>query len=519
MKKLIISLCIPLVFIGCGKKKPVQTINPQTYLTSEPITVTLNIDATDTEQIFPTKDLSVTITEEASPKMEKLVKLYNDFVILKYGKNDKKNAELVAIKKQDEMREVTDLALELIREQRNYPEVAQAIYLGGMAELQYAHMMLRYPMPTYFNELAEMFFQEEIIKYIAELIKNSRHMHEKLVFHAMETGVRGEWAEKSLQSLSEFYPLDFKIPESTHPSLIETYSRRLRYEDKMAIFSNTTWSSEKEERQLQREELEDIERNIEDWTKQCEILQAEVEIFDPDSVSYCIGLNITKVLHLTASHPKLPPKILELHQMYLQKVFEIIESIPEDKSGLYWKKELQDITYEEVRYLELNKRFKVRKTNVSTDAIERVFEFQESTEPIEPTILKHIQTHAFRIHNDAAVLAKRVKTTSGLNTSFFLRDFQDRFNKVKEDAMWILSYYPEDPESKARIIYGLGEVQYRLSKRILEEGLIIPKKDLKAVLEVKEKYGLEGARMLMHLAEQEGDIGKWKIQADILLRE
>jgi hypothetical protein len=85
-----------------------------------------------------------------------------------------------------------------------------------------------------------MFFQEEIIKYIAELVKNSRHMHEKLVFHAMETGVRGEWAEKSLESLSEFYPLDFKIPESTHPSLIETYSRRLRYEDKMAIFSNTT---------------------------------------------------------------------------------------------------------------------------------------------------------------------------------------------------------------------------------------------------------------------------------------
>ena len=81
------------------------------------------------------------------------------------------------------MREVTDLALELIREQRNYPEVAQAIYLGGMAELQYAHMMLRYPMPTYFNELAEMFFQEEIIKYIAELVKNSRHMLEKLVFH------------------------------------------------------------------------------------------------------------------------------------------------------------------------------------------------------------------------------------------------------------------------------------------------------------------------------------------------
>ena len=76
----------------------------------------------------------------------------------------------------------------------------------------------------------------------------------------------------------------------------------------MVIFSNTTWSSEKEERLIQREELEDIERNIEDWTKQCEILQVEVEIFDPDSVSYCIGLNVTKVLHLTASHPKLPPK-------------------------------------------------------------------------------------------------------------------------------------------------------------------------------------------------------------------
>ena len=161
MRKLLISLCIPLALIGCGKKKPVETINPQAYLTSEPITVTLNIDDTETEQIFPTKDLSVTITEEASPKMEKLVKLYNDFVILKYGKNDKKNAELVAIKKQDEMREVTDLALELIREQRNYPEVAQAIYLGGMAELQYAHMMLRYPMPTYFNELAEMFFKKK----------------------------------------------------------------------------------------------------------------------------------------------------------------------------------------------------------------------------------------------------------------------------------------------------------------------------------------------------------------------
>ena len=57
---------------------------------------------------------------------------------------------------------------------------------------------------------------------------------------------------------------------------------------------------------------------------------------------------------------------------------------------------------------------------------------------------------------------------------------------MQEDAKWILSYYPEDPESKARIIYGLGEVQYRLSKRILEEGLIIPKKDLEAVLEVKE---------------------------------
>ena len=75
-----------------------ETINPQAYLTSEPITVTLNIDDTETEQIFPTKDLSVTITEEASPKMEKLVKLYNDFIILKYGKNDKKNAELVISK-------------------------------------------------------------------------------------------------------------------------------------------------------------------------------------------------------------------------------------------------------------------------------------------------------------------------------------------------------------------------------------------------------------------------------------
>ena len=121
-----------------GKRKPVETINPQAYLTSEPITVTLNIDDTETEQIFPTKDLSVTITEEASPKMEKLVKLYNDFVILKYGKNDKKMPEF-KYQKQDEMRKVTDLALELIREQRNYPEVAQAIYLGGMAELQYAH--------------------------------------------------------------------------------------------------------------------------------------------------------------------------------------------------------------------------------------------------------------------------------------------------------------------------------------------------------------------------------------------
>ena len=50
------------------EKKHVETINPQAYLTSEPITVTLNIDDTETEQIFPTKDLSVTITEEASPK-------------------------------------------------------------------------------------------------------------------------------------------------------------------------------------------------------------------------------------------------------------------------------------------------------------------------------------------------------------------------------------------------------------------------------------------------------------------
>ena len=166
----------------------------------------------------------------------------------------------------------------------------------------------------------------------------------------METGVRGEWAEKALQSLSEFYPLDFKIPESTHPSLIETYSRRLRYEDKMVIFSNTTWSSEKEERQIQREELEDIERNIEDWTKQCEILQVEVEIFDPDSVSYCIGLNVTKVLHLAASHPKLPPK----NCGYIKCIYNgpsNYRNHSRRQIRLYWKEELQDITYEEVRYL------------------------------------------------------------------------------------------------------------------------------------------------------------------------
>ena len=186
---------------------------------------------------------------------------------------------------------------------------------------------------------------------------------------------------------------------------------------------------------------------------------------------------------------------------------------------MYWKQELINITHQEIRYTELKKRLKSREFEISTEAIETVFQFQENKTPIEPTILKHIETHAFRIHNEAAVLAKRVKTTSGLNTSFFTTEFPERFEKIKEDAMWILSYYPEDPESKARILYGLGEVQFKLSKRIIEEGLVIPQKDLNAVLQIKETYGLEGERMLKYIIEQEQDLGKWKTQADIVLRE
>ena len=126
---------------------------------------------------------------------------------------------------------------------------------------------------------------------------------------------------------------------------------------------------------------------------------------------------MTKVLHLAASHPKLPPKILELHQMYLQRAFEIIEIIPEDKSGLYWKEELQDITYKEVRYLELNKRFKVRETNVSTDAIERVFDFQNQ---------RNLQNYHLKTHSNMPfvyitmhMLAKRVKNNQWIKSFLF----------------------------------------------------------------------------------------------------
>ncbi|MBM76454.1 MAG: hypothetical protein CMK59_13695 [Proteobacteria bacterium] len=512
-----------LFLLACVAKKspPVPMAKEEFKEIVEPPTVMLNLaDSNKDAQIKETVELSMVAEEEDLGIIADLNRDFQKFIVIEYGDDDDKNADLIVESKKDEMFALAKKAIAMIEAQKNYPEVSAAVYVAGASELHYIDMFLHYPIPTDLSALGRVIFQDRQLEFVEELEEGGRYRLDTLVQHALQRDIRGGWEEEAFKTLSYYYPLEYPTIHSTSTSHLDGVYAHLRLVERSSMWKEDIWPREDEDRMNMIEELKLIDQKSTAWMDSCHKIQKDLVILDPDSELYCLGRNYVDVLSFLYDHPKPTLSVEETIEVYVDSIEQLLETFPLDESGLFWKKELQRKYRMEQRENELAKRLKGEEVLGDVKWIDPKWEYSDQTDTErhqEELIMLHQEVHAHRIQFHTEQLKKKLER--GFSThDFLVNQVPQQIKDLESQSEWILSFYPEVTESRDRIMMSLGALHKEYARALLKAIGHASDDDIFKILELQSKSELEGHRYLSHVASREGPSSKWSSKAALLLR-
>jgi TolA-binding protein len=148
----------------------------------------------------------------AEGALKSLVARYEAFKGIKWTNSEAKNVDLLVKVKGDELKAITEAAVQLIQTYQDYDTAAAALYLQGMAYFAYADISYSIPSPPGLSEEEEGIFRDAIDQKFR--IPSEDRGKARLVA-AMEKA-RGEkrwseWNTKALAALNDKFPAEYPM--------------------------------------------------------------------------------------------------------------------------------------------------------------------------------------------------------------------------------------------------------------------------------------------------------------------
>jgi hypothetical protein len=515
-----------ILAVGCvpklGELKPPEELQLAAALPVAAPTVVLQLENDGEDKL--TAPLAIDVPAESLKGVENIRKAYEEFLELEYSADDEENAKLILIRKDEEMKELTQAAFDMIMEEKNYYEVAAGIYLGAATELRYADMILRYPVPRKLSEMGQLVFQERLIGLVVELEDGGKGRMEKLVSNAIQTGIRGEWAEKALQDLQLFFPMDYYPIPSSHESPLDAQHAYLKMTDRSQYWPQEHWPETAEKKKALAAKLRPHEENLAGWYADCEILRNEIPGFSPLAALYCLGRNAGMSELIIARNPTGGgEKLKEAGEAYKAAGLAALAYLEDDETedGAFWALQLK----EELRAVNREKSSILRQREgdlvISGDDAEQVWHYRDEAEVTDPEVGHHLKIHAHRIHFYAERINRKVKRPpSGRaeKLEFFKVTAPQELQKVYDEGMRVLSLYPESHGERDRILMAVGLAYGNYADKLFDSMGRMPFEEFELLMDLAATQQTTGLRLLMLAGEREGHRSQWGTRAATELR-
>ncbi len=143
----------------------------------------------------------------------KLLADLESYKVLKWTKDEKKNAELLLVTKREDLKLLVDASLALIQTYQDYDAAAAALYVQGAAYFAYADFVYGFPLPVGLNEEEKGIFQVELDARFTPIRLAAEDTAKARLQGALEKArVDQRWSEwngKAMQLLHDRYPIEY----------------------------------------------------------------------------------------------------------------------------------------------------------------------------------------------------------------------------------------------------------------------------------------------------------------------
>lgn len=145
--------------------------------------------------------------------MQALVARLEAFKTFKWSTSEKANAELVLTQKPEELRKLTDDALQLIQTYQDYDAAAAALYVQGAAYFAYSDIVYAYPLPPNLNEEEKQLFQDLVDEKFSPIRIKAEDTGKARLGAALEKARVDKrwstWNSKAVELLHDRFPIEF----------------------------------------------------------------------------------------------------------------------------------------------------------------------------------------------------------------------------------------------------------------------------------------------------------------------
>ena len=193
----------------------------------------------------------------------------------------------------------------------------------------------------------------------------------------------------------------------------------------------------------------------------------------------------------------------------------------ETPHGQFWalqlKEELRTVSREKASIL----RQKEGTLEISGDDAEQVWQYRDEVENPDPELAHHFKIHAHRIHFYAERINRKVKRPpSGRaeKLEFFKVTAPREMQKVYDEAVRVLSLYPENHEHRDRILMAVGLAYGNYADKLFDSMGRLPFEEFEVLMELASTQQTTGLRLLKIAAEREGYRSQWGTRAETELR-
>lgn len=144
----------------------------------------------------------------------RLEKLYKRFEVVNFKKSEDHNVKMLLDTKPSEIKEIEDLATNIIGTYTDFDSSQAAIYFLGRAYLRYSDMLYEAPPPRGLDEESKVIYYEEIDRLRLPIEDKGRARLEINLQKAAEARRWNEWTTKTLKFLADRFPGDFSTQKA-----------------------------------------------------------------------------------------------------------------------------------------------------------------------------------------------------------------------------------------------------------------------------------------------------------------